>query len=331
MNESMPSSLIDLYRSRLDLPLDVPLAPTFETLALLTERHLEHIPFENISMHLLDKVADEPIVSLNRDKMIHKLLIRRRGGCCLELNGLMQLLLQDLGYQSVTLVPCWVYAGPERGHQSKKCKFRVQQTHFFLLVKVENGEQFMVDVGIGEPCLHPLRYGASMLGEEQMTPEGMKSRIVWDPRGPWKDGQGRKRQCLLLEWWLDDLRGWEPRLQWDVTDAPLDCMEPTPGPSLQSFQHVIPILTHEMSSFARKLIVCKLTRNKKVSLSGRILKITSPRLGPDSKQDISGPFSEEDVYALLETEFGIVLAGGDRRLNLAHADNPANNHLWKHL
>lgn len=136
-----------------------------------------------------------------------KILCRKRGGCCFELNGLLGHYLLELGYPVVKLVPCWIYAGPERGHSSsRRAKFRTRQTHAFLLVRTPTctcnggGDSFIVDVGLGEPPLHPLGYGPDVLGVTQRTPDGMQSRIVREER-EWTDGDGRVRRFLRLEWW----------------------------------------------------------------------------------------------------------------------------------
>lgn len=279
---------------------------------------MQYIPFENISMHS----NAEPVV-LSREKLLDKILVQRRGGCCLELNGAFGMLLQDLGYR-VRFVPCWVYAGAERGHASKKAKFRVQQTHFVLLVHAPNQtETFLVDVGLGEPPCHPLPY---ILGKITSTPDGMKSRIVQDPRGTWKDGRGRERSCHILEWFHRDT--WEPRLQWDICDTNFD-KEPTDlCKSLLHYQYVIPILTHPNSTFSKKLIVCVLNRYEKLTLSGRVLKRTSPRFGNPVATTICLE-SQDDIKRVLRDEFGIETSL--LRFELNRSDNHQNCKIWDHL
>jgi arylamine N-acetyltransferase len=384
-------SLIEAYRERLHLSPSTSLAPTLATLRLLTERHLQYIPFENLSMHFdftlkESNVSDndtEPPVVLAPDRLINKILVRRRGGCCLELNGLFRMLLDALGYPTTTFVPCWVFAGQERGHGSKKAKFRTQQSHFVILVSIlhphnqrpDNSDatlttttscssststsSYIVDVGLGEPPLGPLVYSHSMLNKAQETPDAMQSRIVWDPRGTWVDGQGRQRKCILLEWLvhgqqqnLEDSstsdKVWEPRLQWDVNDAPLEhdnassavssrpptaLLVATNGPSLESFRYVIDILTEKKSSFARKIIVCRLTRTEKMTLSGRTLKITSDRFGAkdvDQRQTIVELDTEQEVMTVLKERFGIVLQKTEQ-LCLVKSDGSCNSKLWDHL
>jgi len=204
----MDDVLLDsAYRLRLHIDQADPLEADGNTLRRLVEAHLRYIPFENLSMHgcrdLSNNACDEPVIPLNLPLLYNKVLERNRGGCCFELNGLLGHYLLELGYPVVKLVPCWVYAGPERGHaRSKKAKFRTRQTHAFLLVRTHDGQSYIADVGLGEPPLHPLKYGKDMLDEEQITPEGMRSRIVREERD-WVDGDGRVRKCLLLEWWRD--------------------------------------------------------------------------------------------------------------------------------
>src|SRR5690606_35043291 len=77
---SLPSSTMDQqqadeYLERIGASRDTPLAE-------LQALHLEHVPFENLDIHL-----GVPI-TLDRDALFHKVVRRRRGGFCYELNGL---------------------------------------------------------------------------------------------------------------------------------------------------------------------------------------------------------------------------------------------------
>src|SRR4051812_31690162 len=66
--------------------------PSPELLRELHVRHLESVPFENLSIHL-----GEPIV-LDEDALLDKVIRRRRGGFCYELNGAFGALLTALGF-----------------------------------------------------------------------------------------------------------------------------------------------------------------------------------------------------------------------------------------
>src|SRR6476646_9695089 len=73
-------------------------------LRTLHRAHQLTVPFENLSIHLA-----EPI-SLDEGDLLAKILTRRRGGFCYELNGAFALLLEALGAQ-VTRVAARVYGG----------------------------------------------------------------------------------------------------------------------------------------------------------------------------------------------------------------------------
>jgi N-hydroxyarylamine O-acetyltransferase len=60
---------------------------------MLHRAHQISVPFENLSIHL-----PEPI-SLDDDGLVGKIVHKRRGGFCYELNGAFGLLLEALGAQ----------------------------------------------------------------------------------------------------------------------------------------------------------------------------------------------------------------------------------------
>jgi N-hydroxyarylamine O-acetyltransferase len=59
--------------------------------------HLRAVPFENLSIH-----SREPIV-LEDKALFDKIVRRRRGGFCYELNGLFAALLRALGFDVAML------------------------------------------------------------------------------------------------------------------------------------------------------------------------------------------------------------------------------------
>src|ERR1041384_6819764 len=73
------------------------LEPTAETLRALQVAHLMAVPFENLSIH-----AGEPIV-LEEEALFRKIVERRRGGFCYEVNGLFAGLLRALGFDVAML------------------------------------------------------------------------------------------------------------------------------------------------------------------------------------------------------------------------------------
>src|SRR6266436_9958960 len=81
------------------------IAPSAETLRLLQLAHLRAVPFENLSIH-----SGEPVV-LDDRALFEKIVGRRRGGFCYELNGLFAALLRALGFQVTTLSAGVAHAG----------------------------------------------------------------------------------------------------------------------------------------------------------------------------------------------------------------------------
>jgi len=117
-----------------------PLEPTAETLRRLHLAHLLAVPFENLSIH-----AGEPIL-LDDEALFDKIVARRRGGFCYELNGLFARLLRELGFE-VEMLSAGVW-GEARG-------FGPEFEHMALLVNLE--ERWLADVGFGESFVEPLR------------------------------------------------------------------------------------------------------------------------------------------------------------------------------
>jgi N-hydroxyarylamine O-acetyltransferase len=121
-------------------------------LRTLQRAHLGAVPFENLSIHL-----GEPI-RLDDEGLLDKIVRRRRGGFCYELNGAFALLLRDLGY-AVTMHPARVWTGDGYG---------VPLDHMALQVRLD-GVPWLVDVGFGRFSHHPLRLDTT---EAQPDPGG---------------------------------------------------------------------------------------------------------------------------------------------------------------
>jgi N-hydroxyarylamine O-acetyltransferase len=111
-------------------------------LRALHAAHLEHIPFENLSIHLAE------VINLDPDALEDKILRRARGGFCYELNGIFARLLRLLGYE-VTLLGARVWGGRS---------FGPPLDHLALVVGSIEGDRWLVDVGFGDHSLYPLRF-----------------------------------------------------------------------------------------------------------------------------------------------------------------------------
>ncbi len=150
-------------------------APTLDTLRAIHRAHLLTVPFEN-----LDIARGRKIV-LDEEAFFRKIVQRRRGGFCYELNGSFAALLRYLGFK-VTLLSARVARdaggeGPEFDH---------------LCLRVDLDEPWLADIGFGESFVEPLRLRTNL---EQADPAGI-FRIVrrgkrlqlekMEPDGKWK-------------------------------------------------------------------------------------------------------------------------------------------------
>lgn len=115
------------------------LSPTVETLFALHKAHLHAIPYENLDIHLGCKL------SLDTQTIFNKLVYKKRGGWCYEMNSLFAWALQELGF-NVTLLGGAV-GREKRGEIT-------QLNHLLLLIKLERS--YLADVGFGDGSLYPL-------------------------------------------------------------------------------------------------------------------------------------------------------------------------------
>jgi N-hydroxyarylamine O-acetyltransferase len=150
----MDDQILTAYLRRIAVPR--PDVVDAAALAVLHRAHQIAVPFENLSIHL-----SEPI-SLDEDDLISKIVNRRRGGFCYELNGAFALLLRALGAR-VALVGARVFnrgwPGPPLGHLA-------------LVVDVaDRTGPWLADVGFGSSnSSYPLMMRA---GLEQHDPAGV--------------------------------------------------------------------------------------------------------------------------------------------------------------
>jgi N-hydroxyarylamine O-acetyltransferase len=183
------------YLRRIGAP--PPAAPTAEVLRDLHLRHLRTVPFENLSIHL-----DEPI-ELTEDALVDKIIRRRRGGFCYELNGAFAGLLTALGYP-VTLLAAKVF-GEEQ---------RLGPPFDHLALVVDAGERWLVDVGFGRHTSYPLRLDWP---DPQADPDG-EFLVVDAPDGDvdvLRDGEPQYR----LEPRPRSLADFQPTCWWQQTSS----------------------------------------------------------------------------------------------------------------
>ena len=146
----------EAYLARIGLAGPRPPAKPNPGAAFLLELHRAHlgaVPFENLDIHL-----GVPI-ELDVGGLVAKLVARRRGGFCYELNGAFAALLRSLGFE-VSLLEARVFglAGPG-----------MRFDHLCLAVELQEGDVRLADVGFGECFRAPLPLCA---GAEQADESG---------------------------------------------------------------------------------------------------------------------------------------------------------------
>ncbi|HEV7964531.1 MAG TPA: arylamine N-acetyltransferase [Actinoplanes sp.] len=171
--------------------------PAAADAAALRDLHRAHqvaVPFENLSIHLGESI------SLADDDLIGKIVGRRRGGFCYELNGAFAILLEALGYR-VVRVAARVYGGGRLGPPFD---------HLALLVSTpDGGGPWLADVGFGNHSTYPLLFTSR---DEQIDPGGRFTLIdaEADDVDVVKDGTSEyrieRRERLLADfgptcWW----------------------------------------------------------------------------------------------------------------------------------
>jgi len=163
-----------------------------DSLAALHEAHVRSVPFEDYDIHL-----GIPI-DLRLDALQDKIVRRRRGGFCYELNGLFAAMLRELGHD-VTLVSAFAL-GPDRTPQA-------DFEHACLLVD----DAWIADVGNGAGWLHPvpLAPGVSVNGGAEVE-IGRDGDLWWSrerrPGREWEDGWAWRPTPRRLEEFLPRCR-----------------------------------------------------------------------------------------------------------------------------
>lgn len=199
------------------------------TLAELQRRHLHAVPFENLSVHLGEDIT------LDRGRLVDKVVRRRRGGFCYELNGAFATLLGALGYR-VTLIEARVIAGGE--------EHALPYDHLTLSVLPENGSgPWLTDVGFGEFSERPLRL---------------------DRRGPQRDPAGVFEIVDAEHGDVVVLQDGAPKYRVSARPRKLSEFVPT------CWYH----RSSPDSHFTQKLVCTRLTDHGRITLSGRKLKET---------------------------------------------------------
>lgn len=251
---------IPAYLARLNYSTSV--KPDAETLHGLQFAHLLTIPFENLDIGL-----KRPI-QLSEEALWEKIIVRKRGGFCYELNGLFAWLLKQIGFD-VTYLNARVF-----NHEGE---LGIDFDHLALLVKIpQEPRRWLADVGFGDSFNAPLSFEA---GDEQV--QGLRSdRLEQTSEG-------------YITWQKNYAGTWECQYFFDLQ----------PHNFLSDYESAC--LYHQTSpesGFTRGSIISKATPGGRVSLeAGRLIVTTN---GQREERPI---VNQEEYQMLLKDLFGVVL------------------------
>lgn len=127
--------LLEHYLARIGLPGPPPISEQGLFLAHMHQAFA--IPFENISVYLGDSV------SLSPESLVDKLVLRKRGGYCFELNGLLAWALRRFQFSLEAHLARVQVHNPRPG----------PLTHEILIAQLGT-RRWLCDVGFGGPGLH---------------------------------------------------------------------------------------------------------------------------------------------------------------------------------
>jgi N-hydroxyarylamine O-acetyltransferase len=187
------------------------------TLKGLHFAHAHNVPFENLDIHLGQTISLQPA------DLFAKIVTRKRGGYCYEVNSFFAMILQAFGFQVHGLLA--------------RVRFSMSalrpRSHQLLLVTLDN-QAWIADVGFGSCCLRePVRLTPDVVNEQGpdsfrlKTETGQTYLLEAFLAGRWQD---------LYEFTLEpfDLVDYEPFNYWNSTSPHVRftqqklCTIPTP-------------------------------------------------------------------------------------------------------
>ena len=266
------------YFARLNLQYGKIFIPSMENLIKLQAQHLINIPFENTY------VQSGKNISLDIEKLFTKVVVQHRGGFCFELNGLFNVLLKVLGYNTIL-------AG---GEVLSNADTMVKNEHALSIVQVD-GTSYTVDVSFGSmgpsdplPLVFdtPLEAGNGVyqfktLPNCEILLE-VKQKLILDL----KSGEEIKSPVSVGEW--------RPLYKFRLSPLKLgDFAQPL-------FYHT----TNPASVFMKEYFMCKHKHKGKVTLKGNILTFYTleGNMTELSEQKI---INEDEIGLTIEEHFGL--------------------------
>lgn len=203
-------------------------SPDLTTLTALHRAHQLTIPFENLDVQLRRPLVFD--LAPSYDKLVN----RRRGGWCYEMNGVMGWALREIGFDVTRICA---------GVMREKTGDAQLGNHLCLLVRLD--QPYLVDVGFGGSLAEPLPL---RVFEREDRPYRIWLQEI--EGGYWRFSESAN----------------DAPFSFDFAAAPAD--EALLAKQCRFLQ------TDPTSGFVRNLVVQRRTADSHVSLRGRVLKVT---------------------------------------------------------
>jgi N-hydroxyarylamine O-acetyltransferase len=230
---------------------------TFEVLSNLQLMHLMNVPFENLDI--------QNHIKIDLDNLFNKIVIRKRGGFCYELNGLFYKLLKEIGF-TVKMVSARVY-------NTNAKNYSPEFDHMALIVSIKD-DQYLVDVGFGEFALGPIK----------MEPDRETNDITG---------------IFRIELFDDNYKAVEKK-NIEGKFIPEYIFSEKERQTEEFYQRCYYHQTSKESHFTQKKICSLPTQNGRTTLTGNTLKITEKGIVTEKNLD-----NEQEVRQVLSVYFGI--------------------------
>ena len=169
---------VDAYLARIGVDHVGP--PTQASLARLQQAHMLYVPFESLSIGWGEQIE------LDETWLLDKIVGRRRGGFCYELNGAFAWLLRQLGFH-VDMLEAQVWSAEAQ-------TFSPPFDHMTLAVRADDATH-LVDVGFGRAPRAPMRWPE----DRQTGVDGVT--IARGPTCPWRTTTSSAGRWPP-RWWL---------------------------------------------------------------------------------------------------------------------------------
>lgn len=136
---------IQKYLERIEVNTDIDV--NLSTLRRIHRQHLLTVPFENLDIHLYNNLR------VDFDSLYNKIVNKKRGGICYELNWLLYFLLKNMAFNVRVL-------GGKVIEQNG-----TYFDHMLLIVELHSKE-YLVDVGYGDNFLEPLEFHTGIVQKD---------------------------------------------------------------------------------------------------------------------------------------------------------------------